>query len=183
MKEKSTLLRPVWSVIGLNIGWFACVLGAAWEIHWLSIVTVLLLLIIHVFVIGKESLLPAILLGLGSLVVGFVLDTVLIAIQTYEPNRWFIPAPLTTMWLLMLWVNFSLTLNESLKWFQKHLLVAAITGSIFGPLAYFAASRLGAVQIMTPVSRSLVKVGVIWFIAMPLMSQVAKSIYQRSLRF
>jgi len=84
---------------------------------------------------------------------------------------------------LMLWVNFSLTLNESLKWFQKHLFVAAITGSIFGPLAYFAASRLGAVQIMAPVSRSLLMVGIVWFIAMPLMSQVAKSIYQRSLRF
>jgi type VI protein secretion system component VasK len=183
MREKSTFLRPVWSVIGLNVGWFACVLGAAWEIYWLSIVIVLLLIVIHFFVIGKERLLPAILLGLASLVVGFVLDTGLIAIETYEPNRWLIPAPITTIWLLMLWVNFSLALNESLKWFQKHLLIAAITGSIFGPLAYFAASSLEAVQIMTPVSRSLAKVGIVWFIAMPLMSLVAKYIYHYPLRF
>lgn len=183
MVDKRTLLRSIWSVIGLNIGWFACVLGAAWEIHWLSIVIVLLLVIIHLFVIGKKRLLPAIFLGLVSLATGFVLDTVLIAIETYEPNRWLMPAPITTIWLLMLWVNFSLALNESLKWFQKHLFVAAITGSIFGPLAYFAASRLGAVQIMSPVSKSLLMVAVVWFIAMPLMSLVAKLLCQHSLRF
>lgn len=86
MGDKRNLLRSIWSVIGLNIGWFACVLGAAWKIHWLSIVTVLLLVIIHLFVIGKKSLLPAILLGLASLAIGFVLDSILIAIGTYEPN-------------------------------------------------------------------------------------------------
>ena len=126
----------------MNIGWFACVLGAIWQVHWLGNITVLLLGIIHLFVIGKERFFPAILLGLASLVIGLVLDTLLIAIGTYEPNRWLIPAPITTIWLLMLWINFSLALNESLKWFQKHLFVVAITGSIFGPLAYFAASRL-----------------------------------------
>jgi hypothetical protein len=183
MGEKRTLLRPVWSVIGLNIGWFACVLGAAWKIHWLSIVIVLLLVIIHLFVIGKESLLPAILLGLASLAIGFVLDSILIAMGTYEPDRWLMPVPIITIWLLMLWLNFSLALNESLKWFQKHLFVAAIMGSIFGPLAYLAASRLGAVQLMLPVSRSLLMVSVVWFIAMPLMSVIAKSLYQNSLRF
>ena len=183
MRENNTLLRSVWSVLGLNIGWFACVLGAAWKIHWLSIAIVLLLVIIHLFVIGKKSLLPAILLGLASLVIGFVLDSILIAIGTYEPNRLLMPAPITTIWLLMLWLNFSLVLNESLKWFQKHLFAAAIMGSVFGPLAYLAASRLGAVKIMTPVSRSLLMVAVAWFIAMPLMSVIAKSLYQNSLRF
>ena len=183
MRENNTLLRSVWSVLGLNIGWFACVLGGAWKIHWLSIVIVLLLVIIHLFVIGKKSLLPAILLGLASLVIGFVLDTILIAIGTYEPNRLLMPAPIITIWLLMLWLNFSLALNESLKWFQKHLFVAAIMGSIFGPLAYLGASRLGAVKIMTPVSRSLLMVSVVWLIAMPLMSLVAKSLYNYSLCF
>lgn len=179
MKEKNSVLRLAWSVIGINIGWFACVLGAAWEVHWLGVVIVLLLVVIHAFVIGKERLLPAIFLGLASLTVGLVLDTALILSKVYEPNRWFISAPITTIWLLMLWINFSLVLNESLKWFQEHLFVAAIMGSIFGPLAYLAASRLGAVQITPPVFRSLVSVGLAWFAAMPLMSLIAKSLYQR----
>ena len=183
MKENSSVLRLAWSVIGLNVGWFACVLGAAWDLHWLSLVIVLLLVVIHMFVIGRERFPPAILLGLASLMVGLVSDTALIALGAYEPNRWLIPNPITTIWLLMLWVNFSLALNESLKWLQKHLFVSAITGSIFGPLAYLAGSRLGAVQITPPVFTGLLQIGAAWFIAMPLMSLVAKSLYQRHARF
>ena len=179
MRQTSSVLRPAWSVIGLNAGWFACVLGAAWDVHWLGVVIVLPLGVIHVWVIGKERLLPAILLGLASLVVGLVLDTALITAGAYEPNRWLLPTPMTTIWLLMLWVNFSLALNESLKWLQEHLCAAAILGFLFGPLAYLAASRLGAVQLMIPVSSSLILIGIAWLAAMPLMSLIAKSLYHR----
>ncbi|UCD56142.1 MAG: DUF2878 domain-containing protein [Candidatus Hydrogenedentota bacterium] len=183
MKRTSFVLRPVWSVIGLNIGWFACVLGAARDMHWFGVVIVFSLGVIHVFVIGKEMLLPAILLASASLMVGLVLDTTLIAAGAYEPNRWLMPTPIATLWLLTLWLNFSLALNESLKWFHEHLFTAAILGSIFGPLAYFGASRLGAVQLATPVLHSLVQVGIAWLVAMPLMSLIAKFLYHRPWRF
>ena len=183
MKQTNSVLRSVWSVIGLNIGWFACVLGAAGDRHWLGIVVVSSLGGIHVFVIGKEKWLPAMLLALVSLLVGFVLDTGLIGRGAYEPNRWLMPTPISTIWLFMLWINFSFALNESLKWFQAHLFVAAILGFVFGPLAYLGASRLGAVQLSSPVPSSLVLVGIAWFIAMPLMSLVAKSLYHRPWRF
>ncbi|MCW4055468.1 MAG: DUF2878 domain-containing protein [Candidatus Bathyarchaeota archaeon] len=169
-------------MIGLNIGWFACVLGAAWNVHWFGLVVVLLLVVIHIFVIGKERILPAALLGLVSLTVGLVLDTTLISVGVYEPNRWLVPPPIATVWLLMLWVNFSLALNESLQWLQEHLFIAAILGSVFGPLAYLAANRLGAVQITTPVSSSLMSVGIAWLMAMPLMSLIAKCFFNRHSR-
>ena len=179
MKRTSSVLRPVWSVIGLNIGWFACVLGAARDMHWFGVVIVFSLGAIHVFVIGKEKLLSAILLVLASLMVGLVLDTSLIAAGAYKPNRWLIPTPITTIWLFMLWINFSLALNESLKWFQEHLIAAAILGSLFGPLAYFGASRLEAIQLSGSALSNLVQVGIAWFIAMPLMSLIAKFCYHR----
>ena len=183
MKETRSALRLAWSVIGLNIGWFACVLGAAWDSHLLSVLIVPLLGAIHLAVIGRAKLLPAILLMAASLTVGLVLDTALIAIGAFEPNRWLMPNPITTIWLLMLWVNFSLALNESLKWFQENLLVAALLGSLFGPLAYFSASRLGAIEIMNPVYMGLLPICMAWFVAMPLMSLIAKSLYHRTRRF
>jgi hypothetical protein len=177
MKQASPIFRSAWSLIGLNIGWFACVLGAAWNVHWFGLVVVLVLVVIHIFVIGNERILPAALLGLVSLTFGLVLDTTLISVGVYEPNRWLVPPPIATVWLLMLWVNFSLALNESLQWLQEHLFIAAILGSVFGPLAYLAANRLGAVQITTPVSSSLIPVGIAWLMAMPLMSLIAKCFF------
>ncbi len=183
MKETRSALRLVWSVIGLNIGWFACVLGAAWNVHLLSVLTVPLLMAIHLVVIGRAKLLPAIQLMVASLAVGLVLDTFLIALGAFEPNRWFMPQPITTIWLLMLWVNFSLALNESLQWFQDNLFVAGVLGSLFGPLAYFSASRLGAIEIMNPVYMRLLPICLVWSVAMPLMSLTAKLLYRRSYRF
>ncbi len=183
MKETKSALRPAWSVIGLNIGWFACVLGATDNFHWLSVLIVPILGVIHLAVIGRARLLPAILLMVASLAVGLILDTALITVGAFEPSRWFMPHPMTTIWLLMLWVNFSLALNESLQWFQKHLLVAGVLGSFFGPLAYFSASRLGAIEIMDPLYMGLLQICLAWFVAMPLMSLTAKFLYHRSYRF
>ena len=57
---------------------------------------------------------------------------------------------------------------------------AAILGSIFGPLAYLAASRLGAMEILAPVPGRLSLVSLAWLIAMPLMSWIARCLYHRS---
>lgn len=183
MSETKSTMRLVWSVAGLNIGWFACVLGAARNIHWLSVLVVLMLGVIHLLVIGRARILPAILLMLASLAVGLGLDSVLILIGAFEPNRWLMPYPLTTIWLLMLWVNFSLALNESLQRLQDHLLVAGILGSLFGPAAYLAASRLEAIEIATPSYLGLLPICIAWLIAMPLMSLIAKTLYRRTYRF
>jgi hypothetical protein len=170
-------------VIGLNIGWFSCVLGAAWNSHWLGALIVPILGAIHVVLIGRARLLPAILLVVASLTVGLILDTALIAAGAFEPSRWFMPHPMTTIWLLMLWVNFSLALNESLAWFQENLVVAGALGSLFGPLAYFSASRLGAIEIVNPAYLRLLPICLAWSVAMPLMSLTAKYLYNRSYRF
>ena len=182
MGHRSTL-RQAWSVLGLNIGWFACVLGAAWDVHWLSVLIVPVLVAIHLAVVGRARAVPAVLLMAASLVFGVVLDTTLILLGTFEPNRWLIPHPVTTIWLLMLWVNFSLALNESLRFLQRHLLIAAVMGALFGPMAYLAASRLGAIHITDPVNRRLVMICIAWAAAMPLISLTAKSIYGRPYRF
>jgi hypothetical protein len=174
--------RLIWSVVALEVGWFACVLGAAWDAHWLGVLVVSLLAVIHGLIIKRDRLLPAILLALASLAVGFVIDTALIAIGAYEPNRWLLRSPIVTVWLLMLWLNFSLALNESLRRLQEHLFAAAILGSIFGPLAYLAASRFGAIRIETPVAGRLLLVSFGWLIAMPLMSAIARKLHQSPYR-
>lgn len=183
MRETKSRMRLVWSVAGLNIGWFACVLGAARNDHWLSVLVVPMLGIIHLVIIGRARILPAILLILASLVIGLSLDSLLILVGTYEPNRWLMPYPLTTIWLLMLWVNFSLALNESLQWLQEHLLVAGILGFLFGPTAYLAASRLEAIEIATPAYFGFLPICIAWSIAMPIMSLIARILYRRTYRF
>jgi len=182
MKLSSSKLRTAWSVVALDVGWFACVLGAAWRVHWLGAFVVSLLWAVNILTSEKDAMVSQIALGLACLLIGFGMDTILISIGTYEPNRWLLPHPLTTVWLLMLWLNFSLALPGSLKWFQGHLFFAAIAGSVFGPLAYLAASRLGAIRIEPPISGRLFLISFGWLIAMPLISATARKLHRSSYR-
>ncbi len=178
MKQERSLPRLAWNIIALNIGWFACVLGAAWNIHLLGVGIVSALFVIHIIIIENESIGPAMLLAAASLAAGLIADTALIAAGVYEPARWIIPAPLPTVWLFMLWINFSLALNESLRWLQDHLFAAAALGAFFGPSAYVAANKLGAVSLPLAPVTGIGLLVLAWAAALPAVSLTARFLYR-----
>jgi len=159
------------------MGWGACVLGAAWDYHWFGIIVVLLLLIIHIAVIERNKIQIVFTVALMTMVTGLFADTLLIILGTVEPNRWLMPPPFTEIWDLMIWVNFSLTLDRALRFLQKSPFLAAVLGAIIAPPTYYAAGRLGALRFSEPSYLGLIWVGVIWFFVMPWLTLMAKRFY------
>ena len=172
------LIKRVWNIISANIGWLACVFGAASGHHWLGLLVVGILFMIHITAIERHRIRLIFSVALASVLIGFLTDTALILLGTVEPNRWFMPAPFTTLWDLVIWANFSLTLNLSLRFLQKRPFAAAVLGAISAPGTYFAAGRLGALYFSEPVFFNLVWVGVLWLLAMPCLSLTARFFYQ-----
>jgi hypothetical protein len=169
--------KVFWNLVSTNIGWLACVLGAAQGRHWLGLVVVPILFVIHIMAVERHETRKIIILALATIAIGFVVDTVLIIAGTVQPNRWLLPVPFTTMWDILIWANFSLTLNTSLRFLQKRPLAAAILGAACAPGTYYAADRLGALQFSEPIFYSLMWVGVIWLFAMPLLNSIAMRFY------
>ena len=161
------LIKRVWNIISANIGWLACVFGAASGHHWLGLLVVGILFMIHITAIERHRIRLIFSVAFASVLIGFLTDTALILLGTVEPNRWFMPAPFTTLWDLVIWANFSLTLNLSLRFLQKRPFSAAVLGALFAPGTYFAAGRLGALYFSEPVVFNLVWVGVLRLLAMP----------------
>ena len=176
-KSIQNLIKNIWNVISVDIGWGACVLGAAWSYHWLGMIVVLLLLIIHIAVIERNKILIVFIVALMTIATGFLADTLLIILGTVEPNRWLMPPPFTAIWDLMIWVNFSLTLDRALRFLQKKPFFAAILGAIIAPGTYYAAGRLGALRFSEPLYLGLILVGAIWFFVMPWLGFMAKYFY------
>jgi hypothetical protein len=172
------LTKGFWNLISVNIGWLACILGAARGHYWLGLVVVPILFVIHITVIQRRKILEIFVVAMASIAIGFLTDTILIIIGTVEPNRWFMPAPFTTVWDLMIWANFSLTLNASLRFLQKRPLVAAFLGATCAPGTYYAGDRLGALNFSEPVFSSLLWIGIVWLFAMPCLSLMAMYFYQ-----
>ena len=172
------LTKGFWNLISVNIGWLACITGAARGHHWLGLVVVPILFVIHITVIERRKIRKIFIVALATTAIGFLMDTTLIIVGTVEPNRWVMPAPFTTIWDLMIWANFSLTLDVSLRFLQKRPFVAAFLGAICAPGTYYAGDRLGALNFSEPVFSSLLWVGAVWLFAMPCLSLMAMYFYQ-----
>ena len=173
----SDLAKGFWNLISADIGWLACILGAARGHHWLGLVVVPILFVIHITLIERHKIVNVFVVALASMGIGFLIDTALIIIGTIEPNRWIMPAPFTTLWDLLIWANFSLTLNSSLRFLQKRPLAAAVLCAICAPWMYYAGDRLGALHFSKPIFPSLLWVGLLWFFVMPFLSFIARYFY------
>lgn len=177
-RSAGRLIKGGWNVLSLNIGWLACIWGAAHGYHWLGLIIVAILFVIHVIWIEKHKIKAVLIVALVAMMIGFVADTLLIVMGAVEPNRWIMPPPLTTLWDVMIWANFSLALNVSLRFLQNKPLTAALLGAAFAPGTYYAGDRLGALVFSEPVLGGLIRVGVVWFFVMPALSLMARVFYQ-----
>ena len=154
-----------------QIGWFACVVGAAKQMPWLGVIVVLAIVIWHLSQ-AKQPKLEVYLLIL-TLIIGAIYDQTMLQnkLLTYQVHGW--SNSLTPAWILALWAEFATILNVSLRWMRGHWLIAILFGAIGGPLAYIGAAKLGAVTInVLPLSYIALSVG--WAIITPLLLKISE---------
>jgi hypothetical protein len=157
-------MRKFINVLSFQVGWFAAVLGVAHNMPWLSVVIVPLTLLLHLAMAPEWQ--SELLLALGAAVTGFVFDTVLISAGVYSPVPFLFPPHLSPPWMVLLWVNFSTTLNVSLGFLRGRYLLSTVFGAIGGPMAYYSGARLGAMTVI-PATVNLMILGIAWAVAVP----------------
>ena len=154
-----------------QIGWFACVVGAAKQMPWLGVIVVLAIVIWHLSQ-AKQPKLEVYLLIL-TLIIGAIYDQTMLQnkLLTYQAHGW--SNSLTPAWILALWVEFATILNVSLRWMRGRWLIAILFGAIGGPLAYIGAAKLGAVTInVLPLGYIALSIG--WAIITPLLLKISE---------
>ena len=149
------------NLVLFQLGWLACVLGAASGSAWIGVFSVALLLAVHFTLIGGWRELP--LVGL-CLAMGGVFDTVLVRTGLVEYAAHAPWMGLAPAWILAMWASFATTIGHSLAWLRSRTAVGALFGAIGGPLAYWAASRLNAVELKEPTS-AILALALIWSVS------------------
>jgi uncharacterized protein DUF2878 len=147
--------------------WFIAVFGAARGTPWPAVAS------LAVFAGGQlgcsasrrsDLKLMALALVCGLLLDGSLAMSGLLRYATPAPA---LPPGGAPLWILALWVSFSLTLNHSLAWLRGRLSVAVLLGALGGPLAYAAAGRLaGVVVFSAPRGVAVAALACGWAIAM-----------------
>jgi hypothetical protein len=153
-------------------GWFACVLGAAFDRVWLGTNLGVVLVLIHLALApnraGEMRLLAF------ALCVGLVVDSVHIgtgALVFFEGSVISVLAP---PWILVLWMQLASTLRFSLSWLEGRYAFGCLLGACCGVLAYAAGVRLGAAGFGPDPILALLQIGAGWGLALPLLLFAAR---------
>ena len=130
--------------------WFCCILGAAYN-NFIPAWSVLACLI-------SLNLLKPVKSDLNYLAVfitaGFLTDSLLSALNWISYKPYIFPMEIAPMWILFLWIGFALSMRWSMNWLITLPKLAYPALMIGGPLSYFGAQRLGAIEMVQPLAAS-----------------------------
>jgi hypothetical protein len=159
-------LRGLASFVAMQLGWFACVLGATRAHPWLGPGVVLATLAVHVGMRARGARAAEVFVLAASAVLGFVVDTALLRCGVIARADTEVSPP----WLIALWPNAAAATaaGGSLAFLANRPRLAACAGGLAGAVAYDAGSRLGAIGLGESPWRSLGVIGVAWACVLPI---------------
>ncbi|MCL4836603.1 MAG: DUF2878 family protein [Thermoanaerobaculia bacterium] len=154
-----------------QIGWLACVLGAAGGLGNLGVGVALGLVALHVALSRAPRAELAIAAAAGA--IGLAVDSLMAATGRLAfadaSLPWLAPA-----WVIALWVQLATTLRGCLSWLAPRPGLAALLGAVGGPLAFAGGERLGAAVWGDPRAATAAALALAWAIALPLLFRIAR---------
>jgi hypothetical protein len=156
------------NVVAFHGVWLLSLYGAGRGLPWLGAVALALFLVWHLRMAPVSPRAELAVMAAAALT-GLVADTFFAraGILSYAA-----PWPVSGVapaWIIVMWMNFALTLNLALRWLQGHALLAAVLGFAGGPFAYLAGVRLDAATLTAPPPVAYSVIGVAWAVAVPLL--------------
>ena len=150
--------KNIINAILFNLGWFACVTGG----DEIALLAGLFIFTIHFIWINEQ---PQEWLTIFIIVlIGFTIDSIWFYTGIMQNGD---QSMLIPFWLIVLWAIFATTINNSLRWFHDHLVLVALLGLFFGPLAYWMGGNLSNVEIKEPLMQSMLYIGLGWMLMLP----------------
>jgi len=153
-----------------QLGWFACVLGAATRQPLLGFGSAFLIIGWHLWRAPHPAREGTLLLL--AMLIGAIWDSLLVWLGLLQyPAGMLLPGT-APYWIVAMWALFASTLNLSLRWLKRYRLLPILLGASAGPLAYFAGSRLGALSFTQPVP-ALIVLALGWAVLTPMLLRLS----------
>ncbi|MHC5212468.1 MAG: DUF2878 domain-containing protein [Planctomycetota bacterium] len=168
--SRATRLKVIDFVL-LQVGWAACVFGAAAGHAWLGPIGVAVIVALHLAL--SPHAMRDLLTAAAISVPGVLADSAQVALGVVAfpegPQLGVLP-----VWIVALWPLFGSTFHSVLGWLHHRLPLAAALGAVGGPPGYFAAERLGALELPHTAAVSFASLALAWACVMPLGLWIAR---------
>jgi hypothetical protein len=154
--------RLLLNIAGFQLGWFACILGAAAGRPGLGVLVAAGVVALHAWITGRAR--RELVLAAALSVVGAIWETLAqnTGLLSYASSGGF----LAPGWIIAMWPLFATTLNGSLSFLMGRPSLQALFGGLGGPLAYYGGLKLGAVRMDEPAAALLLQ-GIGWAVLLP----------------
>lgn len=146
--------------------WLAGVIGAAHPPGWLLTIP---FIVVYLYLMRKHITLIQHALALMAATMGVFLDGLWIQFEIIHFNHHSILLSIPPIWICCLWYGLMITFSFSLKWMQDNLWLSSILAFALAPVSYYAAERLGALEVCVSLFHFMFTIGVCWAIVIPLM--------------
>lgn len=157
--------RQLANALLFQAGWFICVLSG--DSLWLLLAVAIL--IAHLRWIGRWADEGRMIVGIAS--IGITLDSFLHWLGVFQFQQVSLLIP---FWLMLLWALLATTLRHCLAWTARPWWLACALGTLCGPLSYYAGGRLAGVTFAYGTGPTLVGLGLLWGMLLPLLHVLAR---------
>jgi hypothetical protein len=160
-------MAKFWNFVLFQLGWFACVWGAANQKVLWAVIATFAYIAFHIWRADSPRLEAA--LVIKVLIYGVSADTLIMYLDLLQFKDSWPGSYLSPAWMWALWALVASTINGSLSWLRGRPVLGVVLGSVCGPMSYEAGIRMGAGawgprgQVM-----GVLLIAVIWGVAMPL---------------
>jgi len=129
-----------YNVVSFYVIWYLCILGAAFHFEKSAISICMVLVLVH-FTVSKKKVQDFLYL-IAFVMIGFIVDKLFLAFHVlkYPEDTLVWNVDGVPLWILMLYIGFSTTMNHSLLFVSKHPLKSFILGGMGGAFSYYLAS-------------------------------------------
>lgn len=146
---------PLWlGFVLFQVGWFTVILGSDNGIFW-AVVPLLVGFLTWEWYASRQGdqtpLGAQYYIARGAFaVLGFAMDSLFQSCQLidFNTNTAGTSPGFAPLWLLLMWIWFSVTLSACYQWLVGKAYIAAAFAAVFGPAAYWGASKLTSVAIL-----------------------------------
>jgi uncharacterized membrane protein len=159
------------NLIAFQIGWFACVLGAAHGRALAGTLAALAIVAAHVLLARRPA--RELALVLAAALTGALFDSLLAATGWLRYDAGVLVEGAAPYWIVALWALFATTLNASMRGLRGRPFLGALLGMAGGPAAYYGGAQLGALTLVQFVP-ALLALAIGWAIATPLLLALAR---------
>lgn len=156
--------------LAFQIGWFACVLGAAKGYAFEGALVALAIVAAHIAFAarpGREFALVA-----AAAATGAVADSLLAASGWLRYDAGVLIEGTAPYWIVAIWALFAITLNVSMRALRDRLWLGALLGLVGGPAAYYSGAKLGALTLVQALP-ALAALALGWALVTPLLLTLA----------